>query len=143
MISLAIGLPVLIGGLMWLVFFSPRPPVTTDAAILAGDGSTLDYCQLPELTGRGKQSHDIAKGNTPGCGYDHFPCPYWPIAPRLCRLKPMIFGVSGLVSKAVMSVMLSASSNVGIAPSSRRRGLFMIMAPTARPVSIPMTRKAV
>jgi len=75
MISLAIGLPVLIGGLMWLVFFSPRPPVTTDAAILAGDGSTLDYCQLPELTGRGKQSHDIAKGNTPGCGYDHFPLP--------------------------------------------------------------------
>ena len=38
---------VLFVGLFWFVFFSARPPLTID----------------------------IAKGNTPGCGYDHFPLP--------------------------------------------------------------------
>lgn len=61
---------------VWLAFFSARPPLTTDPATLAGDGSTLDYCQLPELNGTGKQAKDIAKGNTPGaCRYAHFPLP--------------------------------------------------------------------
>ena len=61
--------------LVWLVFFSSRPPLTTDAATLAGDGSTLDYCQLPDLSGQGKRAADIAKGQTPGCAYTHFPLP--------------------------------------------------------------------
>lgn len=59
----------------WLAFLSPRPPLTTDPATLAGDGSTLDYCDLPVLDGRGKRAAEIPKGNTPGCGYDHFPLP--------------------------------------------------------------------
>ena len=57
------------------VFFSPRPPLTTDPATLAGDGSRLNYCELPELDGSGLVAADIPKGNTPGCGYDHFPLP--------------------------------------------------------------------
>jgi len=35
----------------WQLFFSARPPLTTDPATLAGDGSTLDYCDLPILDG--------------------------------------------------------------------------------------------
>ena len=61
--------------LFWLGFLSPRPPLTTDPVVLAGDGSVLNYCELTELDGSGKLAVDIPKGNTPGCGYDHFPLP--------------------------------------------------------------------
>ena len=59
----------------WQLFFSARPPLTIDPATLVGDGSLIDYCQFPELDGRGKMAADIPKGNTPGCRYDHFPLP--------------------------------------------------------------------
>ena len=61
--------------LFWLGYFSSRPPLTTEPATLAGDGSTLNYCDLPEFDGSGKLAADIPKGNTPGCGYSHFPLP--------------------------------------------------------------------
>lgn len=61
--------------LFWLAFFSSRPPLTTDPATLAGDGSTLNYCELPALDGSGFSAADIPKGNTPDCGYTHFPLP--------------------------------------------------------------------
>ncbi len=59
----------------WQLYLSARPPLTTDPATLAGDGSTIDYCDLPALDGSGQRAADIPKGNTPGCGYDHFPLP--------------------------------------------------------------------
>ena len=59
----------------WLIFFSPRPPLTIDPETLAGDGSLIDYCELPVLDGRGLMAEDIPKGNTPTCRYDHFPLP--------------------------------------------------------------------
>lgn len=59
----------------WALYFSPRPPLTTDPAVLAGDGSLLNYCELPALDGSGLQAADIPKGNTPACGYTHFPLP--------------------------------------------------------------------
>jgi hypothetical protein len=99
-ISLAITLPALLAILLWLVFFSARPPLTTDAATLAGDGSTLDYCRLPQLGGTGKQSHEIAKGNTPGCAYDHFPLPILadctePLPPEADDIRGLWLGVEG------------------------------------------------
>ena len=57
------------------VFFSPRPPLMTDPAVFAGDGAALNYCELPVLDGSGLKAADIAKGNTPGCGYEKFPMP--------------------------------------------------------------------
>lgn len=66
---------VLFIGLFWLAFCSLRPPNMTDPATLAGDGSLIDYCTLPDLDGSGKMAVDIPKGNTPGCAYDHFPLP--------------------------------------------------------------------
>jgi len=59
----------------WQLLLSARPPLTTDPPTLAGDGSTIDYCDLPELDGSGKKAADIPKGNTPGCSYNHFPLP--------------------------------------------------------------------
>jgi len=59
----------------WLMFFSERPPLRIDPATLAGDGSTLNYCDVPVLDGSGKLAAEIPKGSTPGCGYDHFPLP--------------------------------------------------------------------
>lgn len=61
--------------LFWLGYFSSRGPLTIETATLAGDGSTLDYCDLPILDGSGKLAADIPKGNTPGCAYPHFPLP--------------------------------------------------------------------
>lgn len=61
--------------LFYLAFFSERPPLTTDPATLAGDGSGLNYCDLPVLDDLGLKAEDIPKGNTPGCGYSHFPLP--------------------------------------------------------------------
>ncbi len=68
-------LALLFVSLIWLAYCSPRPPNMTDAATLAGDGSTIDYCALPELDGSSLTATDIPKGNTPGCAYDHFPLP--------------------------------------------------------------------
>ncbi|MEM7412398.1 MAG: hypothetical protein AAF430_19370 [Myxococcota bacterium] len=76
---LLLGVALGVGGLFlvafWLVFLSSRPPVATDPATLAGDGSQIDYCDLPQLDGSGKSAAEIPKGNTPGCAYDHFPLP--------------------------------------------------------------------
>jgi hypothetical protein len=75
LIRIPMVLVVLFAGAFWMIFFSSRPPLTIDPATLAGDGSLLDYCDLPVLDGRGKKAADIPKGNTPGCGYEHFPLP--------------------------------------------------------------------
>jgi hypothetical protein len=66
---------LLMSWLVWLGWFSARPPLMTDPATLAGDGSALNYCDLPALDSSGLRAADIPKGNTPGCGYDHFPLP--------------------------------------------------------------------
>lgn len=66
---------VLILCAIWQLYFSARPPLMIDPAVLAGDGSTINYCDLPELDNSGKRAAEIPKGNTPGCAYDHFPLP--------------------------------------------------------------------
>ena len=59
----------------WQMYFSERTPLMTDQTTLAGDGSTINYCELPMLDSSGKMAAEIPKGNTPGCGYTHFPLP--------------------------------------------------------------------
>lgn len=84
----------------WAIFLSPRPPLTTDPATLAGDGSLIDYCELPALDGSGKLAADIPKGNTPGCGYAHFPLPILadctePLAAGTDDIRGLWLGVEG------------------------------------------------
>lgn len=86
--------------LFWLAYLSPRPPLMIDPATLAGDGSTLDYCDLPELDGSGKKAADIPKGNTPGCSYSHFPLPVLaqctePLPESADDLRGLWLGVEG------------------------------------------------
>jgi hypothetical protein len=55
---------------------------------------------LPELHGRGKLAADIPKGNTPGCGYDHFPLPILaectePLIPEAADIRGLWLGVEG------------------------------------------------
>ena len=100
LISLAVILPGVMLALLWFAFFSPRPPLTIDPATLAGDGSTLDYCRLPALDGAGKNARDIAKGNTPGCAYSHFPLPILadctePLPPEADDIRGLWRGVAG------------------------------------------------
>jgi len=75
LVSICVVVLLFASWLFWLAFFSNRPPLTTESETLSGDGSRIDYCVLPELDGSGKQAIDIPKGNTPGCGYSHFPLP--------------------------------------------------------------------
>jgi len=84
----------------WKLYFSARPPLTTDPATLSGDGSTLNYCELPLLDGSGKMAADIPKGNTPGCAYDHFPLPILagctePLPEGAADIRGLWLGVKG------------------------------------------------
>ena len=86
--------------LVWRGWFSPRPPLMTDPATLAGDGSALNYCELSALDGSGLRAADIPKGNTPGCGYDHFPLPILaactePLPAEADDIRGLWRGVSG------------------------------------------------
>ena len=67
-IRLFMVLSVLLVAAFWQLYFSARPPLTIDPVTLSGDGSALNYCELPQLGGLGKRAVDIPKGNTPGCG---------------------------------------------------------------------------
>lgn len=84
----------------WQLFFSSRPALTIDPATLAGDGSSINYCLLPELDGRGKMAVDIPKGNTPGCAYAHFPLPILaqctePLTAQAADIRGLWIGVEG------------------------------------------------
>ena len=99
---LATGVAILVAAAFWMLFFSARPPLTIDPATLAGDGSSIDYCKLPVLDGSGKMAVDIAKGNTPGCRYDHFPLPILrectePLPADADDIRGLWLGVSGKV----------------------------------------------
>lgn len=100
LLRMTVALVVLVLALSWLAFFSARPPLTIDPATLAGDGSTINYCELPELDGSGKRAADIAKGNTPGCGYSHFPLPILaqctePLPAGAADIRGLWLGVEG------------------------------------------------
>ena len=91
---------LLVAWLLWLGWFSPRPPLMTDPVALAGDGSALNYCELPALNGTGLRAADIPKGNTPGCGYDYFPLPILaactePLPAEADDIRGLWRGVSG------------------------------------------------
>ena len=58
-----------------VLFFAPRPVDTTEPRVFQGDGSAIDYCRLPELTGPLVKADDIPKAYTPGKGYETFPQP--------------------------------------------------------------------
>ena len=100
LVRILVALAVLFGAAFWQLFCSARPPLTTDPAKLAGDGSTIDYCDLPVLDGRGKRAADIPKGNTPGCSYSHFPLPILaectePLIEGAADIRGLWIGVEG------------------------------------------------
>ena len=84
----------------WQMYFSQRPPLMTDPTTLAGDGSTINYCELPILDSSGMMADEIPKGNTPGCGYDHFPLPILaqctePLTEEADDIRGLWVGVAG------------------------------------------------
>lgn len=100
LVRILVFVAVVILAAFWLLFFSPRPPLTTSPATLAGDGSRIDYCDLPVLDGSGMRAADIPKGNTPGCSYRHFPLPILadctePLPPGVADIRGLWIGVDG------------------------------------------------
>jgi len=100
LLRIVAALGVLFLAAFYQLFLSSRPPLTTDPATLAGDGSTIDYCDLPVLDGRGKRAAEIPKGNTPGCSYDHFPLPILaectePVVEGAADIRGLWLGVEG------------------------------------------------
>jgi len=96
------GFLLLLLAAFWLLFFSARPPLTIEPSTLAGDGSLINYCELPALEGDGRLARDIPKGNTPGCSYDHFPLPILatcaePLPPEADDLRGLWRGIEGKV----------------------------------------------
>lgn len=100
LIRIGIAVVASFSAAFWQLFFSARPPLTIDPDTLAGDGSAIDYCDLPVLDGSGKRAADIPKGNTPGCSYRHFPLPILaacsePLAPGAADIRGLWIGVEG------------------------------------------------
>jgi len=100
LIRIGIAVVASFSAAFWQLFFSARPPLTIDPDALAGDGSAIDYCDLPVLDGSGKRAADIPKGNTPGCSYRHFPLPILaacsePLAPGAADIRGLWIGVEG------------------------------------------------
>ena len=101
LLSILGGFAFLAALMFYVLFFSPRPPLTTDPATLAGDGSTINYCEeIPELDGSGLMAADIPKGNTPGCAWSHFPLPILaqctePLAEGVVDIRGLWEGVEG------------------------------------------------
>jgi len=99
-VKLALFSLAVVAVMVWLLFFSDRPENQIDPFTLAGDGSTLNYCELPPLDGAGKLAVDIPKGNTPGCSYKHFPLPILrectePLPPDADDIRGLWLGVEG------------------------------------------------
>jgi hypothetical protein len=100
LVRILLSVVVLFLAAFWQLFVSARPPLTTDPDTLAGDGSTIDYCDMPVLDGNGKRAADIPKGNTPGCSYRHFPLPILaectePLAPGAADIRGLWIAVEG------------------------------------------------
>ena len=101
-IRMTLTVAVIVLSVFSFIYFSPRPPLTIDPDTLAGDGSTINYCELPVLDGSGKMAADIPKGNTPGCSYSHFPLPILrectePLPEGAADIRGLWIGVSGRV----------------------------------------------
>ena len=84
----------------WLILGVAMLATGCVAGTLAGDGGTIDYCDLPVLDGRGKRAAEIPKGNTPGCSYDHFPLPILaectePVVEGAADIRGLWLGVEG------------------------------------------------
>ncbi len=99
-LRIVVAMTILFLAAFWQLFFSSRPPLTIDPATLAGDGSTIDYCDLPPLDGRGKLAAEVPKGNTPGCRYSHFPLPILtectePLVDGAADIRGLWVGVEG------------------------------------------------
>jgi len=82
-----------------VLFLYPRPADTTEARVFAADGSTLDYCKLPTLDGRGLNADDIPKAYTPHCSWTRWPMPILanctePLAPGVVDLRGLWRGVT-------------------------------------------------
>ncbi len=101
--SLAMLILLSIGLLVGVLNLAPRPADTTEAKVFAGDGASVDYCELPLLTGNPLvAAGDIPKAYTPtSCRYEKFPMPILdectePLAPGAPDLRGLWLAYTGM-----------------------------------------------
>jgi hypothetical protein len=102
LLALAAAVLLLVALAALVLFGLPRPPDTTEARVFDGDATTVDYCALPTLDGRGPRADDIPKAYTPGCGWTEFPMPVLanctePLAPDAVDMRGLWLAYTGAV----------------------------------------------
>jgi len=103
-----IAVLLLASWLIWLGWFSVRPPLTIDPETLAGDGSTLNYCALPLLDDSGSERSIFPRAIRRAAPTTTFRCRFWPSALSHCRLRPMTSAGYGAECREAMSGTWSA-----------------------------------
>ena len=139
---LAISLSLILG-LFWLAYLSPRPPLTIDPETLAGDGSTLNYCELPALDSTGLLRWISPKETRQTAPTIISHCPYCEIAQSHYRRAQMTSAGSGAQLAAHARVTWKEWSNAGSELLSPQPESSTTMVLIARGDSIRMTRRDV
>ena len=91
-----------LSGIVYLLFFWPRPVDTTEARVWRGDGSQVDYCDIQTLDGEGLNASEIPKAYTPGCKFDVMPMPILancrePLSEGLADMRGLWRGITGRI----------------------------------------------
>ena len=102
-------------GAFLLAFLSERPPLTTDLATLAGDGSTLDYCAKPTLDGTDKMPSMFRKATRRDLATRIFLCRFWLNAPSPWLRVPTTFAGFGAPCRVVIANISNALNNAATA----------------------------
>ena len=112
MVRLALFSFAVVAVIVWLLFFSDRPENQIDPFTLAGDGSALNYCELPPLMAAANWLWIFRREIRPGAPTSTFRYPFCANARNRSLMTQTTLEACGLVSRADTQGTLSALSNV-------------------------------
>ncbi len=101
-IGASAALLLTLSGIVYVLFFWPRPIDTTEARVWQGRGNQVDYCDIQTLDGGGLNASEIPKAYTPGCNFDVLPMPILancrePLSEGLADMRGLWRGITGRI----------------------------------------------